>query len=108
MNLNEYQTLASRTDNDKEPMNMKLANYALGCTGEAGEVSDIVKKFVFHGHELNKEELRKELGDTLWYIALIAKTAGFTLDEVAAANIEKLSKRYKNGFSKEDSINRVE
>ena len=106
--LNQYQELAARTDNEKEPLNMRLANYALGVAGEAGEVADIIKKHVFHGHELDKKDLLKELGDILWYVSMLSKLGGFTLEEVATANIDKLSRRYKNGFSKEASIARVD
>lgn len=105
--LNDYQKLASRTDNDKEPLNMRLANYGLGIGGESGEVSDIIKKHVFHSHSLTREDLAKELGDVLWYVAMIAKLADFTLEEIATINIDKLNKRYKNGFSKEASKNRT-
>lgn len=106
--LNQYQELTERTDNKQDPVNMRLANYALGLVSEGGEVGDVIKKHVFHGHELNKEELLYELGDTFFYLARIAAIAGFTLEEVATANISKLSKRYKNGFSKEASIKRVD
>ncbi|MGG3233243.1 nucleoside triphosphate pyrophosphohydrolase family protein [Priestia flexa] len=106
--LNQYQELASRTDNDKEPLNMRLANYALGLVSEGGEVGDIIKKHVFHGHDLDKDEIKKELGDVIWYLAMVAKLCDVTLEELATANISKLSKRYKNGFSKEASIKRVD
>ncbi|MEK5139089.1 nucleoside triphosphate pyrophosphohydrolase family protein [Priestia sp. FSL W8-0001] len=106
--LNQYQELASRTDNDKEPLNMRLANYGLGAAGECGELIDMIKKHVFHGHELDKDSYLKECGDLLWYLSMLAQLGGFTLEEVATANISKLSKRYKNGFSKEASIKRVD
>lgn len=85
-----------------------LANYALGLTGEAGEVGDIVKKEVFHGHRRDSQAIKKELGDTLHYLSGLATMYGWTLEEVAMANIEKLMKRYPGGFSKEASIQRVD
>ena len=85
-----------------------LLNGALGLTGEAGEVSDIIKKHVFHGHDLDTDELIKELGDCAWYIALICTALGVSLDTVLERNIEKLKKRYPEGFSSSASINRVE
>ncbi|WP_191556593.1 nucleoside triphosphate pyrophosphohydrolase family protein [Metabacillus idriensis] len=105
MELNEYQQLASRTaaKHDNE-----LVNFGLGLTGEAGEVADLIKKACFHGHSIGKEEIKKELGDVLWYLSNIARIAGLELDEIAAANIEKLKKRYPEGFSVEASINRSE
>ncbi|MGD6898620.1 nucleoside triphosphate pyrophosphohydrolase family protein [Bacillus infantis] len=105
MNMNEYQELSARTANQHEG---ELANYGLGITGEAGEVADLIKKSLFHGHSIDVAEVKKELGDVLWYLSQIARLAGLTLDEVATANIEKLMKRYPEGFSQEASVNRVE
>lgn len=101
--LDRYQQAAARTANEHE---YELANYGLGITGEAGEVADLIKKGVFHGHELDREELKKELGDVMWYVANVARLAGFSLSEIAASNVMKLQKRYPEGFSEQDSINR--
>jgi NTP pyrophosphatase (non-canonical NTP hydrolase) len=103
MKLNEYQDLSARTANSHD---FELANYGLGIAGEAGEVADLVKKSVFHGHAIPKEEIKKELGDVLWYLSQLARLAGLTLEEVANANINKLMKRYPEGFSKDKSIHR--
>lgn len=104
LNLNEYQKLASRTANLKDEA---LTNFALGIAGEAGEVADMVKKHVYHGHQLDRDELIKELGDVLWYVSQLAAWMNIELDEVARRNIEKLMARYPNGFSKEASRSRV-
>jgi NTP pyrophosphatase (non-canonical NTP hydrolase) len=110
MDFNTYQQLAERTasrgENDTDQT--RYANFGLGIAGEAGEVADLIKKHVFHGHELDKDKLTKELGDVMWYIATIANTAGISLSEVAERNIEKLRQRYPEGFSTERSINRPE
>jgi len=103
MNFNEYQKLAKRTAKD-----LNLTEFALGLGGEAGECQEIVKKVVFHGHELDHEKLVKELGDVLWYLALLAETIGVELEEVAKVNIDKLKERYPDGFESEKSINREE
>ncbi|MFD2446407.1 nucleoside triphosphate pyrophosphohydrolase family protein [Bacillus sp. CGMCC 1.16607] len=105
MNLNVYQLMASRTATEHDN---ELVNYGLGIAGEAGEVADLIKKALFHGHEINKSDIKKELGDVLWYVSQIARLAGLTLEEVATANIDKLYKRYPSGFSEEASRNRVE
>ncbi len=105
MNFNVYQIQASRTANEHD---FELVNYGLGITGEAGEVADLIKKSQFHGHNVDKEDIAKELGDVLWYLSNIARLAGLSLDEVARMNIEKLKKRYPEGFSAEASVNRVE
>jgi len=85
-----------------------LINATLGLAGEAGEVSDVVKKYIFHKHVLNKDELIKELGDCLWYIEVISHILEISTEEVKKRNIEKLRKRYPNGFTEEASINRNE
>ena len=103
--FNEYQELSARTAN---PHDNELANYGLGIAGEAGEVADLVKKSLFHGHKVDQENIKKELGDVLWYMTQLARLVGITLEDVAAANIAKLKERYPDGFSVEASINRKE
>lgn len=70
-------------------------------------MADIVKKYVFHGHELDKDEIIKELGDVCWYIALLSHTIDVPLEDILQKNIDKLKRRYPEGFSEESSINRV-
>lgn len=79
----------------------------MGISGESGEVADLVKKFMFHQHPLDREKLIEELGDLMWYIAELCATLGASMDEVARGNIEKLRKRYPNGFDPERSLNRL-
>ena len=105
MNLNEYQELSKRTMPNKD-MKKDSANYALGLAGESGEVADNIKKWIFHGHGLDRMELLKELGDVLHYVSGLATMHHFTLEEVAQANIDKLKERYPDGFSEEASRNR--
>ncbi len=106
MKINEYQTLAMTTLNKDLTKKEILVNSVMGLNGEAGEVIDIVKKHLFHGHELNKEELIKELGDVAWYLAEAAYALDIDLETILKLNIEKLKKRYPEGFSTKDSINR--
>ena len=106
-NADEYQKLAMRT-NDKWDYQKMLINGALGLNGEAGEIADTIKKWQFQGHALNPDEVMKEVGDVLWYCALMATALNFKLSEVMEANIEKLKKRYPNGFDDERSVNRVD
>lgn len=111
MKLNEYQKLSKRTLPSREGLQerkMALANYGLGLTGEAGECGDHIKKYAFHGHELNVEEIKNELGDVLHYLAGLATMCGVSLEEVANANITKLQKRYPKGFDSKASIDRVD
>jgi len=106
--LNEYQNLSKRTMNSDQTYKEELSNYGLGLGGESGEVCDLIKKSLYHGHKLDIEHLKKELGDVLFYLTAIATKEGLTLEEIANVNIEKLLKRYPNGFSQEKSINREE
>ena len=70
----------------------------LGLSGEVGELVDMVKKSVFHGTPFDTIHFQKELGDIMWYIALICYTFGYELDEILKMNIEKLKARYPEGF----------
>ena len=110
MTLNQYQTEAMRTASgiaiaDNENL---ILNGAMGLNGEAGEVIDMLKKYMFQGHPLDTEHIAKELGDCLWYLAVCAKGAGYTLDEIAQMNVSKLCKRYPDGFEVEKSLHRAE
>ena len=82
---------------------------AIGMCGEAGEVSEIVKKYAYHGHAMDTEHLARELGDVLWYVAYMADLFGYSLGKIMAINQEKLAKRYPDGkFDEERSRNRKE
>lgn len=113
MNATEYQKLAARTLIDgpgrdiPDEQIMAVWN-ALGLAGEVGEVVEVVKKYVFHGHALDLVMLQKELGDVLWYVAGMCTVLGLDMSTVMQANINKLMSRYPEGFSSENSINRVE
>lgn len=108
MHGNEYQKLALRTANMEMSERDALINGVMGLCGESGEVIDMVKKHVAHGHPLDKEKLAKELGDVAWYLARTADIIGYGLDEIFQMNIDKLKARYPEGFDSERSINRVE
>ncbi|MCC5894862.1 MAG: nucleoside triphosphate pyrophosphohydrolase family protein [Alkalibacterium sp.] len=108
LTLKQYQNEADRTANNQVTQKEALTNYALGITGEAGEVADMVKKYVFHDHELDRDETIKELGDVMWYVANIATCLNVTLEEVAQRNVDKLKERYPDGFDTEKSKNRKE
>jgi NTP pyrophosphatase (non-canonical NTP hydrolase) len=65
-----------------------------------------VKKMTAHGHPFDQKALQDELGDVLWYLAEAATACGITLEDIANHNVKKLRKRYPQGFSQADSINR--
>ena len=105
MTPNEYQKLCMRTAGDTD--NTKLIiNGAMGLCGESGEVIDLIKKCCFQGHELNFDKIVEELGDVLWYVAILCEGIYVTMEEVMQKNIDKLKKRYPNGFEAERSVNR--
>lgn len=110
MTTETFQNCARRTVPERVARDARemLINGALGLCGEAGEVSDLIKKHIYQGHELKREKLIEELGDVCWYISMLCDAAGVTIGEVMEYNVEKLKKRYSNGFSAEESINRVE
>ncbi|NMA95459.1 MAG: nucleoside triphosphate pyrophosphohydrolase family protein [Clostridiales bacterium] len=105
MKANEYQEAALRTASSTATKDLIL-NGALGLAGESGEVADHIKKHLFQGHDLDRQNLVNELGDICWYIAIMAEGLGYTLEDVMKLNIEKLLRRYPDGFEKERSINR--
>ncbi len=118
----EYQELAMRTNDGchigrlqgaiNESWNSNkfnvgdLVNGVIGLCGESGEVVDLVKKQLFHGHSLDINEIKEELGDLMWYVAMCCHALNISLDDVMQGNIEKLKKRYPDGFSEQASINR--
>ena len=108
MTINEYQKLAMTTLNPKLDKKDVLINGVMGLCGESGEAIDIVKKHLAQGHELDREQLIKELGDVAWYLAETATALDVTLEEVFSQNIEKLKKRYPEGFQVEKSVRREE
>lgn len=106
MKVNDYQEKAMYYLNDKIKQEDLLLNSAMGLCGEAGEVIDLIKKEKFHGHELDKNELIKELGDVAWYLAQAATALDIDLEDILQVNLNKLALRYPNGFSEKNSRNR--
>lgn len=124
MEAKEYQNLAMRTNDGKGTDRLLdwtnvdangiikdpggLLNGCLGLSGEAGELNDLVKKWIFHKKPLDREHMKKEIGDVCWYIADICHSMGFDLGEIFQMNIDKLKVRYPEGFSEQRANNRSE
>lgn len=107
MNFKEYEKEMQRTAGEFIKLDENgLALGAMGISGEAGEVTDYIKKVLFHNHELSENKLIEELGDVLWYVAYLSKVIGTDLETIANRNIEKLKKRYPKGWDPERSIHR--
>ena len=107
MNVNEYQELAMTTLNPELNKKDVLVNSVMGLCGEAGEAIDIVKKWMAQGHELDKEHLARELVDIAWYQAEAATAIDISLEDIFQANIDKLKKRYPDGFAVQKSLVRL-
>lgn len=99
--LDDYQDYASQTA--EYPVDAGLGYTILGLCGEAGEVANRYKKILRVGGGMTpqrKVDLVDELGDVLWYVAMVARELGVPLSEVAARNINKLSERKETGSIK--------
>ena len=106
MTINEYQTEAMRTASGMDELYPMWLNGALGLAGESGEVADMVKKHLFQGHPPDFNHMAKELGDVAWYVAVTARALGYDLETILQMNVDKLRKRYPNGFEIERSLHR--
>ena len=106
LTANAYQKQAMATLNPALGKKDILINGVMGLCGEAGEAIDLVKKHLHQGHELDRQALKKELGDIAWYLAETAYALDMTLEDVLTANLEKLKARYPEGFDTERSVQR--
>lgn len=104
MNFKEYQELAKQTA--IYPESARIFYPCLGLAGEVGEVCEKIKKHVRDGRSLDVEELKKELGDVLWYVSAIASDLGIDLEDVATTNYEKLKSRQERNALKGSGDNR--
>jgi len=105
MTLNEYQRLAERTINtalDRRDIEMHALH---GMVGEIGEIHSIYQK-KYQGHPVDEGDLMKEVGDLMWFVAEFAFAHEWELDDVGQMNIDKLRRRYPDGFSAERSVHR--
>lgn len=125
MNGKEYQRLAMRTNDGKATERLLnrvdenteypwdtdvggILNGCLGLSGEVGEFNDMVKKWIFHEKSLDTDHAQKELGDVLWYVAMICRSFGWDMNQIMQMNIDKLKARYPDGFDVKLSANRKE
>lgn len=120
MDLTEYRQLAMRTlaPNVKagdpqifaDPRSAMFWNACSGLASEAGEINEIFKKVYFHGHPFDADcqvHILKEMGDLMWYFALLSFVMQLDPTEILKINIEKLVARYPDGFDTERSMNRA-
>lgn len=101
MNLNDYQIVANSTA--QCPPELPVIYPAIGLSGEVGELNDNLKKRLRNGEtpqaiqDSRDPKMLLELGDCLWYVSRFAFDLGFTLEEVAQANVAKLRERQAKG-----------
>ena len=101
MNFNDYQKAAKETD-----LGHPLNYYYLGLAEEAGEVAGIRKRYLRDEGNTDYSHLKKELGDVLWYLAMLADKYNILLEEVAEMNLLKLMDRKQRGVIKGKGDNR--
>jgi len=103
MDLKEYQQLCKKTAKKYRNKEKEIMTWGLGITGEAGDVAGCIKKTYGHGDD-QKKGTRENLGDTLWYIAMICNFYDWDLEEVMSENVKKLQKRHPKGFTRKAAI----
>ncbi len=84
----------------------RLLHAALGLQTESAEFSDALKKHVFYGAKLDKVNLKEELGDIFWYMAIACDALGTTFEEEQARVINKLKTRYPDKFTEDKASTR--
>jgi len=101
-NLKEYQELCKKTSQKFDDKEKEILTWGLGITGEAGDVASCIKKTFSHKND-QTAGIRENLGDTMWYMAMICNYFGWDFDEVLGENIAKLAKRYPEGFTEKSA-----
>lgn len=98
MDCDDYQRAALRTARDQDAPD-EFMHLVLGLVGEAGEIAEKVKKLVRDENSdlaaLDRDDMAAELGDVLWYAAVLADFLGLSLDDVAQRNVDKLADRQR-------------
>ncbi|MDO8516597.1 MAG: nucleoside triphosphate pyrophosphohydrolase family protein [Nanoarchaeota archaeon] len=102
MNLKEYQEFCKLTAKKFENPELEIATWGLGIAGEAGDVASCIKKTFAHKNDI-KDGIKENLGDTLWYSAMICNFFGWDFNEILEQNVSKLKARYPEGFTIENA-----
>jgi len=115
MDPTQYQQLAARTECDQEAARQRVAtdnmlrttrllHACLGLSGEVGELSAAAERWVYYGHDLDAGNVKEEVGDCLWYLALACNALGLDMAQVMEANIAKLRQRYPSKYSDDQAL----
>lgn len=86
----------------------RMVHASMGIAGEAGEIIDAVKKHWIYGKPLDRENILEECGDCMFYIEALLAECGYTIGDAIAYNVEKLAKRYPDGFTESAAIARAD
>ena len=97
-NLKEYQNLCKKTAQKFKDKEKEILTWGLGVAGEAGDIAGCIKKTISHKND-QKAGIRENIGDALWYMAMICNYFNWDLNEILKENIQKLKKRYPKGFA---------
>ncbi len=108
MQISEYQRLTDRAIPEHENKKDAVLHWCIGLSEECGEVLSVVKHHYYGGEELNKEDLVKEIGDVMWYLAALCRETGIDMDAASQLNAEKLMHRFPDDFDNERSARRHE
>ncbi len=99
----DFAAVAARASSTKM---IRTLHAAMGVSTEAGELLDAVKKHLFYGKPLDEVNLKEEVGDLFWYVAILCDTLGLSFEEAMERNIEKLKARYGEKFTEAAAITR--
>lgn len=105
MTIESYITESSRTLIDKGH-DLNMLHAAIGIGTEAGEMLDQFKRKMFYGRELDVVNVKEEIGDLMWYIAILLRELDLNFEEILQLNIDKLRARFPEKFSEHHAINR--
>lgn len=97
-NLKEYQAICKETAKKFDIPEKEILTWGLGIAGEAGDVASCIKKTFAHDND-QRAGIRENIGDSMWYMAMICNFFEWDMQEVLNENIQKLRKRYPNGFA---------
>ena len=103
MNLNKYQKLCEITSKKSDNKEMEISCWELGVSGEAGDIASCIKKLIFHKNESIKDGIKENIGDIMWYTAMICNWFEWNFEEILDENIKKLKERYPHGFTEKDA-----
>lgn len=108
MTPDQYVRDAMRSLKEVPNFHYNLNHSLHGLSSEVGEIADIIKKHIIYEQPFNRSHMEEELGDLMWYIALMCYANGFSLEAIMQQNIAKLMKRYPEKFTPEAAAARAD